>query len=187
MLLIQRLRQRKNRTLRIRRNNLDILLMFPQSLCDPRNSPTCARAGHQRRNLPLRLRPNFLRGAELVRERIVRVAILVQNMCIRDLLFQPTCHADVGFGGVVRGLGGRADDFGVEGAQHGNFLGRHLFGEGYDGFVSCSFKSANCTLPSDPSKPQRKQKRHEWRVNLTFHGSNQRKSNSPASPSKIST
>ncbi len=70
-------------------------------------------------------------------ERVIGVSILVEDMRVGDFFLQAAGDTDVGFGGVEGGLGGSADDGCVEGAQDGDFLGGHLFGEGDDGFVAC--------------------------------------------------
>ena len=72
----------------------------------------------------------------LVRERVVFVAVLIEDMRVGQFALQPAGDADVRLGRIKGRLGGCADDGGIEGAQHGDFFGRHFLRHGDNCFVT---------------------------------------------------
>ena len=82
------------------------------------------------------LLPDLLRGAKLVRPRIILIRILVENVAIRYLLLKTPRDANVRLWAVPRGLGWCADYGRTEGAEDGDLLGGHLLRKCDDGLVS---------------------------------------------------
>lgn len=131
--------------MRICRDNLDILLVFPET---PRKTGDCASgsgASNEHANLPLGLCPHLLCGAALVGERVVHIRVLIQNMRVWNLLDQSPCHTDMALGTIPRRTRRCADDFSPKRLEHRHLLGAHLLGERDDGPVSL-----NCTHERKP-------------------------------------
>lgn len=136
VLLIQRLRQSKDTSVRISRNDLDVLLVFPKTPCNSRYGASGTSTSHKRRNLALSLLPDLFTGAIFVCQWVVRVAVLVQDVSVWQLLLQPPRHANVAFRAVECGCCWRSDDFSPQRAQHSDLFGAHLLRQRNDCAVS---------------------------------------------------
>src|SRR6185369_12939273 len=68
---------------------------------------------HDRVELAVALIDDLAPGALLVRERVRRIGVLIEDVRARDDLAQPARDADVALRRVPRGLGRRADDLGA--------------------------------------------------------------------------
>lgn len=57
-------------------------------------------------------------------QRVARVAVLVQDVRVGDLVLQAPSDAHVGFRGVEASAGGRADDLGAQSSQDVHLRGK---------------------------------------------------------------
>lgn len=136
MLFVQRRGEREDRAKRIRRDDLDVGVMLLEAASQACDGSTRARTGDDRLDLAVGLRPDLLGGAELMGQWVVFVSVLVEDVCVGQLLFEPLGDTDVRLGGIVGSLVGRTDDGRVQCAQDRDFLSGHLLREGDDRFVA---------------------------------------------------
>lgn len=136
VLLVERLGQGEDAAVGVCGDDLDILVVLLEAAGDAGDGAAGAGAGDDGGDGAVGLVPDLLGGAELVGERVVEVAVLVEDVGVGDLLLEAAGDADVRLGAVPGGLGRGADDGGAEGLEDGDFLGGHLLGEGDDGLVA---------------------------------------------------
>ncbi|KAI1577028.1 CysK Cysteine synthase [Pyrenophora tritici-repentis] len=115
--------------MRICRHNLDILLVFSQTTRKPCNSTAGTCTSHKTGNLALGLCPDLLGRAVLVRERVIRVGVLVQDMRIGDLLDQAPGNANVALGTIPRRTRRRSDNLCPKRLENRHLLRAHLLGQ----------------------------------------------------------
>jgi hypothetical protein len=87
---------------------------------------------HHRVELSPALVDDLAPRPQLVCPGVIRVAILIQDVRVRDHLVQALGDADVRVRRIPGGLGGRADDLGAQRLEHHLLLAAHLLGHGDD-------------------------------------------------------
>mmetsp|Transcript_37917 Transcript_37917/g.118859 ORF Transcript_37917/g.118859 Transcript_37917/m.118859 type:complete len:480 (-) Transcript_37917:314-1753(-) len=135
-LVVERVRDGEDAALGVHRDDLDVreaLLELPR---DARERAARARADDDVVEVPAALAQDLLGRAVVVRERVARVAVLVQDVRVGQVALQPPRDADVRLGGVEGGLGGRADDLRAERLEHVHLLLAHLLRERDDHAVA---------------------------------------------------
>jgi hypothetical protein len=136
VVLVQCLRKCENTALRIGRNNLDVLVVFLQTTRETSDCATSTSTGDKRCDLALCLLPDFLGGAKLVGERVVRVRVLVEDMCVWELLHKLPRNTNVTLRAVPGGASGCTDDLSTQCLQNRDLLRAHLLGQSDNGLVT---------------------------------------------------
>ena len=128
----------KDRALRVDADHPDHGVLFLEVAAGAADGAAGAHAADEMGDHAPGVVPDFGAGARVVRQRVVRVVVLVAQEGAGDVARQPLRHLDVAARIVGRHVGGADDDMCPHGPQHVDFFLGLLVGDGEHRLVAAS-------------------------------------------------